>query len=86
LEVLRNRDFGTFDHLWDESYDEVEDDAERFRRVCAVIQQLATMPDEAWLEMGMTIKNIVERNRDIFFDLSQGNSMLAVTNLSKMHE
>ena len=86
LEVLRNRDFGTFAHLWDESYDEIEDDAERFRRVCAVIQRIATMPDEEWLEWGVTVRNIVQRNRDIFFDLSQGNTMLAVTNLSKMHE
>ena len=86
LEILRNRDFGTFEHLWDESYDEIEDDAERFRRVCDIIKQLCNMSHEEFADMGTTIQNIVHRNRDMFFDLSQGNTMLAVTNLSKMHE
>jgi hypothetical protein len=86
LEILRNRDFGTFEHLWDESYDEIEDDAERFRRVCDIIKRLCDMSHEEFADMGTTIQNIVHRNRDMFFDLSQGNTMFGVTNLSKMHE
>ena len=43
LEILRNRDFGTFEHLWDESYDEETDYEKRLQKLKNTIDNIAKL-------------------------------------------
>ena len=65
LRNLRSFGFRTFDGIIDESYDDVEDNTERFRLACEQIQYLLTQPQEDILSK---IKPITEHNKRLMLE------------------
>ena len=63
LKNLRALGFRTFDELWDESYDGIEDPSERFAAFLEVVDRI-TRQDLATLQRwGRQITPVVEHNR-----------------------
>jgi hypothetical protein len=62
LKNLRNLGFKTFDGIIDESYDDVEDDRQRYNSALAQIQYLINQPQE---EILTKIKHITEHNKQV---------------------
>jgi len=85
LQALRDRGYHTFGYMIDEHYDDIEDDARRFGAVCTQIQRLITMSDEQFAEYQPKIADTVHHNRNVLMDFSQGNTLLAVTDTSRIH-
>jgi hypothetical protein len=65
LRNLRAMGFQTFDGIIDESYDEVEDNWERYTSAMAQVERLCRMPQE---EILVAIRPIVEHNRRLMLE------------------
>jgi hypothetical protein len=63
LETLRSHGYKTFHPFIDESYDAVEDDAERMRLIFNEISRLSSMTDDQYREWMQQVKPIVEHNK-----------------------
>lgn len=65
LEILKYYGFQTFDHAWDESYDQIKDPAERMSAVIDVIKYLNT--HDKFEELYEKCMPVCEHNRNHFF-------------------
>lgn len=79
LAYLREYGFRTFAHLWDESYDFVEDPQERLIRIVELMKQIASWSPEVRENKMALARSIAEHNRQHFF--SQEFSNLVVNEL-----
>lgn len=71
LKYLKELGFKSFDDLWDESYDSIEDDSERIIAVFELIKQLANKSDEEWIEIYSKIKERLIFNRNHLLSISE---------------
>jgi hypothetical protein len=66
LEYLRSYGFRTFDSIWDESYDQAEDDV-RIERIASLLRSLDELSDEAKQELFEAAHQVIEHNWNHFY-------------------
>jgi hypothetical protein len=59
--------FQTFDHLWDESYDSIEDDVARWRRAVETVKQLDVLSLDQRQQLSNQAQHVVEHNWHHFY-------------------
>ena len=62
LKLLRDSGYRTFDGIFDESYDSIENDIDRLNTVEGEITRLNSLASGKWATMLPKIKSIVEHN------------------------
>lgn len=62
LKGLRDMGFKTFDKLWDESYDQIQDPGVRLAKIAETIKDIASWSPEKILEFKANVKPILEHN------------------------
>ena len=67
LEYLRSYGFRTFEGIWDESYDQAEDDV-RIERIASLLCSLDELPTEAKQDLFDQAKNVIEHNWNHFYN------------------
>lgn len=65
LQYLKSNGFKTFDDLWDESYDLIENPQDRFIRCCNVVKDIAQRPLSYWYEVYQKIDKRLDHNRQV---------------------
>ena len=68
LEYLRSYGFKTFGHVWDESYDAIQDDQERIRAVASLLQTLCDLSVEERLALYQDCHETIEHNWNHFYN------------------
>ena len=76
LKLLKYYGFHTFDHVWDESYDQVVDPEERMKLVINEITKLNEMDQEQFQEVYNQCLEVCEHNRKHFFSDAFEQQML----------
>lgn len=67
LKILRYYGFHTFDHVWDESYDEIQNAQERMTAVVEQIEKLNALSKEEFKQVYEKCLAVCEHNRQHFF-------------------
>ena len=67
LAILRNYGFKTFDSVWDESYDTIEDSKQRMQAVITLITKLHNLPQHEFTDIYKKCLSICEHNQKYFF-------------------
>ena len=67
LEYLRSYGFRTFDGIWDESYDQAEDDV-RIERIASLLRSLDELPVESKQELFEAAHEVIEHNWNHFYN------------------
>lgn len=75
LKALKNMGFRTFNHIWDETYDIIEDHTQRMKTVLDLISYIDKMSAAQKLEISKAVADIVEYNFNLF--VSMPNTDLA---------
>ena len=87
LKLLRYFGFKTFSDFWDESYDEISDDMDRFVALTKVIDNLTNLTNDEWDELTEKIKPILIHNRDLIKQFTLSNKEdVYFENLNKLLE
>tara|TARA_R110002051_G_C8751735_1_gene500304 strand:+ start:945 stop:3803 length:2859 start_codon:yes stop_codon:yes gene_type:complete len=68
LKHLRGRGFETFPELFDESYDEIEDDYLRFMFIMDEIERVCNLPKEELHEKYVSVLPKIKHNQEIFYN------------------
>lgn len=68
LEYLRSYGFRTFGHIWDESYDSIQDDHERIQSVASLLQTLCDLSVEERIALYNLCKETIEHNWNHFYN------------------
>jgi hypothetical protein len=68
LEYLRSYGFKTFDSVWDESYDTIEDPVERIKAITQVIKTVSNLSLKQQKSMLLDMQPILEHNYQLFND------------------
>ena len=76
LQYLRDYGFKTFDTVWDETYDTIEDPYNRMLAIIGVMQTICEWTPEERLEKAQCIKEIVQHNQNYFFSKEFFNLVL----------
>ena len=71
LEHLRSRGFKTFPELFDESYDEIEDDYSRFMFIMDEIERVCNLPKEVLHEKYVSVLPKIKHNQQIFYNSTE---------------
>jgi hypothetical protein len=66
LEYLRSYGFRTFEGIWDESYDQAEDDV-RIERIASLLQSLDKLSVNAKKELFEAAHEVIEHNWNHFY-------------------
>jgi hypothetical protein len=66
LEYLRSYGFRTFEGIWDESYDQTEDDV-RIERIASLMRSLDELPNAAKQELFEAAHEVIEHNWNHFY-------------------
>jgi hypothetical protein len=67
LEYLKRYGFKTFDSVWDESYDQIQDPAQRLTAVINLMQEINSWSTEVWQRKQNQLDQIVTHNHQRFF-------------------
>jgi hypothetical protein len=67
LQYLRSYGFRTFDGIWDESYDDAEDDV-RIERIASLLRSLDELPAAAKQELFESAHEVIEHNWNHFYN------------------
>jgi hypothetical protein len=67
LKYLRSYGFRTFDHIWDESYDDAEDDV-RIKRIASLLRSLDELPTQAKQDLFDQAQEVIEHNWNHFYN------------------
>jgi len=67
LAYLRSYGFKTFGDYWDESYDSMTNNVERFDAVMAILEKLCNTPHKELVEMKQDMQHILDHNFNTFF-------------------
>lgn len=68
IKGLHKLGFKTFSPYFDESYDDIIDDDERFDAIFNEITRLIHLSDDEWIEILKNIQPILEHNHSLFFN------------------
>jgi len=66
LKYLRSYGFRTFEGIWDESYDQAEDDV-RIERIASLLRSLDELPTEAKQDLFDQAQEVIKHNWDHFY-------------------
>jgi hypothetical protein len=66
LEYLRSYGFRTFEGIWDESYDDAEDDV-RIKRIASLLRSLDELPTQAKQHLFDQAQEVIEHNWNHFY-------------------
>ena len=87
LKLLRYFGFKTFSDFWDESYDEILDDKDRFVALTKVIDNLTKLTNQEWDELTEKLKPILIYNRDLLKQFTYSNKRdVYFENINKLIE
>lgn len=67
LRYLRSYGFRTFDHLWDETYDTIEDDDLRYSAIARVLRDLDELPLRCRQRLHRQAQEVCEHNYEHFY-------------------
>jgi hypothetical protein len=67
LAYLKSYGFKTFGDYWDESYDSITNNVDRFNAVLAILEKLCNTPHHELVEMKQDMQHILDHNFDTFF-------------------
>lgn len=67
LTYLKKYGFRTFDEIWDETYDTIQDHGSRMRAVIDLLSRFDSMPDQEFYNMIDQCQDIIAHNRDWFY-------------------
>ena len=67
LQYLRSYGFRTFEGIWDESYDDAEDDV-RIERIASLLRSLDELPIDAKQELFESAHEVIEHNWNHFYN------------------
>jgi hypothetical protein len=81
LKYLRSYGFQTFDSIWDESYDDAEDDV-RIERIASLLRSLDELPADAKQELFESAHKVIEHNWNHFYN--GGFELILWTELNDM--
>lgn len=85
LRYLKGLGFETFSEFWDESYDEIEDDATRMEECYKVITKLINLSSTEWDSMYEKILPILEKNREVLISITEETvSDTYIKNITKL--
>jgi hypothetical protein len=68
LEYLRSYGFKTFGHVWDESYDAIQDDHERIAAVASLLRSLCDLSVTERLALWQVCRETIEHNWNHFYN------------------
>ena len=68
LKHLRSRGFETFPEMFDESYDEIENDKERFFFIMNEVERVCNLPKEELHEKYVSVLHKIKHNQEIFYN------------------
>jgi|15BtaG_2_1085339.scaffolds.fasta_scaffold00255_9 hypothetical protein len=71
LEFLKSKGFRTFGDFWDESYDDIEDDVERWEAVIQCVYNIGKLTTQQWKEQRMNQQDIVRHNFQTLFEVAE---------------
>lgn len=69
--MLQHLGFKSFNTLWDESYDEIENPLDRFNAVTNLVNELCQKTDKEWLEMQERAIPILKHNQNKMLNLNE---------------
>jgi hypothetical protein len=81
LKYLRSYGFRTFEGIWDESYDDAEDDV-RIERIASLLRSLDELPVDAKQDLFEQCREVIEHNWNHFY--SGGFESVLWTELNEM--
>jgi hypothetical protein len=67
LQYLRDYGFETFDSVWDESYDQIQDPVLRMQAIIDVMRDISAWSAEEWISNKHRLAQIAEHNQKHFF-------------------
>ena len=67
LQYLRDYGFKTFDSIWDETYDTIEDPYQRMQAIIRTMCEITTWSDELRCDNVQRMQQIVDHNHKHFF-------------------
>ena len=67
LEYLRNYGFRTFDHIWDESYDQEKNPSVRMDKIINLIKKLCNKSNTEFQDIIFHCREIIDHNKKYFF-------------------
>lgn len=70
LQFLHSKGFKTFGDFWDENYDNIEDDVERWEAIINVVMGVGKQRTGDWKQMRLDMQSIVKHNFENFFELA----------------
>jgi hypothetical protein len=76
LEYLRGYGFKTFDHIWDEGYDQIKDPEERLIRIVDLMKQIANWDTNTKISKMSQARLIADYNRKHFFSQEFDNVII----------
>lgn len=62
LKAIKDFGFKTFDSVIDESYDSIENDSDRFKKIIEILEEISQWSNEKQIEVSKQIKEIVDYN------------------------
>jgi len=68
LQYLRNYGFKTFNDIWDESYDNITNNEERFDTIISLIHKINNLPSKKYIKLFNDAKKIALYNRNYFYN------------------
>jgi hypothetical protein len=82
LEYLKSYGFRTFEHLWDETYDTVEDDSARYSMIARTLKDIDELPTKCKQRLFRQAQETCEYNYNHFY--SGGFEQILWTELTGM--
>ena len=67
LEYLKSYGFRTFDHWWDESYDNIQDPVARLKAVANIIEDICKLDNDTLQNKLVEMESVLEHNYNLFF-------------------
>lgn len=68
LQYLRDEGYQTFPEMFDESYDTIEDDKERFNKICEVVNEFCKKPKEEKQQLYNSVRDKLIHNNQRYID------------------
>ena len=85
LQYLRDYGFKTFDSVWDESYDQIQDPVMRMQAIIDVMHDISSWSDEEWMSNKPRLVQIAEHNQKHFFSDAFSNQIICELRTNMLH-
>jgi hypothetical protein len=85
LQYLRDYGFQTFDSVWDESYDQIQDPVMRMQAIVDVMRDISGWSNEEWMSNKLRLDQIAEHNQKHFFSDAFSDQIIMELRTSMLH-